>query len=157
MILRFIQGSSFVSRAIVAQSKTAMPFVPSHVETLSEDGKSYIGAHIRGGIQARPIGYDKADTVHELLLTLAAAPAQDRIFWDYMKASIGEHYDWTAVFGFIIPEHFHKVNTAICSAKAALALRKCGWFSSPLAVPAHLTSPRDLLLTISGRMAIPGI
>ncbi len=157
MILRFVQGSSLVSRAIVAQSKTCMPFTPSHVETVNEGGTSYIGAHIQGGILARPIGYDWAETVHELLLPLPSTPGQDRIFWDYMVDSIGEPYDWTAIFGFIIPEHFHKVNTAICSAKAALALRKCGWFARPLAAPAHLISPRDLLLMLSTQMQIPGV
>lgn len=157
MILRFVQGSGFISKAIVAQSKTAMPFTPSHVETVSEDGKSYIGAHINGGIQARPVGYDTAETVHELFLPLAATPEQDRIFWDFMTSKIGEPYDWRAIIGFILPEHFHTVNTAICSAVATLALRKCEWFATPLAAPAHLISPRDLLLMISGRMEVPGI
>lgn len=157
MILRFVQGSSLISQAIVAQSKTAMPFTPSHVETLSEDGLTYIGAHISGGIQSRPVGYDKADTLHELLLPLAATPAQDRIFWDFMTSKIGEPYDWHAIIGFLIPAHEHTVNTAICSAVSALALRACGWFEHPLATPAHLISPRDLLLIISGRMEVPGI
>jgi hypothetical protein len=157
MILRFVQGSSLISRAIIAQSKTAMPFTPSHVETVSEDGLSYIGAHIDGGVQARPVGYDKADTVHELLLPLAATPEQDRIFHDFMRLKIGEPYDWHAIIGFLIPAHEHAVNTAVCSAVAALALRTCLWFEKPLAAPAHLISPRDLLLIISGRMEIPGI
>lgn len=157
MILRFVQGRSFISRAIVAQSKTAMPFTPSHVETVSEDGASYIGAHIEGGIQARPVGYDQADTLHELLLPLAATGEQDRVFWDFMVSKIGEPYDWHAIIGFILPRHEHTANTAICSAISALGLRKCEWFRWPLAAPAHLISPRDLLLTISGQMEIPGI
>ena len=157
MKIRFVAGRTLVSRIIVAQSKVCMPFCPSHVETLTEDGKYYIGAHIDGGTQARPVGYDKADTLHELILDLPSTPQTDRIFWDYMKSRIGEPYDWTAIIGFVIPEHFHRVDTAICSATTTLALRKCGWFPSPLAVPAHLVSPRDLLLLISGRIAVPGI
>jgi hypothetical protein len=157
VILRFVQGSSLISKAIVAQSKTAMPFTPSHVETVSEDGASYIGAHISGGIQARPVGYDKDETAHELFLTLVASSEQDRLFWDFMVSKIGEPYDWHAIVGFVIPEHFHTVDTAICSAVATLALRHCEWFATPVAAPAHLISPRDLLLGISMRMEVPGI
>jgi hypothetical protein len=157
MKVRFVAGNTLVSRAIIWQSKTAMPFTPSHVETVTEDGKYYIGAHIDGGTQARLVGYDKAETVHELILDLPSNPVMDQIFWDYMKSRIGEPYDWTAIIGFVIPEHFHKVNTAICSATTTLGLRKCGWFPAPLAVPAHLISPRDLLLMISSRIPIPGI
>jgi hypothetical protein len=157
MILRFVQGSGLISQAIVAQSKTAMPFTPSHVETLSEDGLFCIGAHIDGGIAARPAGYDKAETLHELLLTLPATSQQDRAFWDFMKSKIGEPYDWHAIIGFLIPAHEHTVNTAICSAVATLGLRACDWFASPLAAPAHLISPRDLLLMLSARIEVPGI
>jgi hypothetical protein len=46
---------------------------------------------------------------------------------------------------------------AICSALITLALRACGWLQWPIAAPAHLVDPRDLLLIISGRMQIPGI
>lgn len=157
MILRFVQGSSIISKAIVLQSKTAMPFTPSHVETVSEDRLTYIGAHMKEGIQARPVGYDKDQTVHELMLPLDSTPAQDRLFWDFMQSKIGEPYDWHAIIGFVIPEHFHTQNTAICSAISALALRHCGWFASKLAAPAHLINPRDLLLMLSARMEIPGI
>lgn len=170
MKIRFVQGSGLISQAIVAQSKTAMPFTPSHVETISEDGLSYIGAHIKDGIQARPIGYDKDTTLHGLILDLPAnlfssgspfvaadKPKQDRLFWDFMQSKIGEPYDWHAIVGFVVPAHEHVVNTAICSAIATLALRHCFWFPDPLAVPAHLISPRDLLLMVSARMPVPGI
>ena len=40
------------------QGGEAKPFTPSHAEAVSHDGKSYIGAHLSGGIQARPVGYD---------------------------------------------------------------------------------------------------
>jgi hypothetical protein len=35
-----------------------------------------------------------------------------------------------------------------------LALRQCEWFATPLVEPAHKITPRDLLLIISGRVAI---
>jgi hypothetical protein len=40
------------------------------------------------------------------------------------------------------------------SALQALALRQCEWFATPLVEPAHKITPRDLLLIISGRVAI---
>ena len=157
MKLRFVQGTGIISKAIVAQSKTAMPFTPSHVEAVTEDGLNYIGAHIEGGIQSRSVGYDKDEIAHELILDLVATKEQNDIFNKFMLSKIGEAYDWHAIFGFIIPEHFHVKNTAICSAVSTLGLRACNWFEWPVAAPAHLISPRDLLLMISALMEVPGI
>ncbi len=157
MKIRFVAGKGIISKGIIAQSKTAMPFTPSHVEVISEDGLNYIGAHIDGGVRSRSIGYDKDETEHELILPLEATQEQDRIFYDFMISKIGEPYDWQAILGFIIPEHFHVANHVICSAVSTLALRRCEWFEWPVAAPAHLISPRDLLLMISARMQIPGI
>ena len=131
-----------------------MPFTPSHVEALTPDGY-YLGAHLLGGVQKRVVGYDKREMVHELLLTLDATPAQDQTFYNFLEAHLGDPYDWRAVLGFLLPEHEHTPQHSICSALITLALRACGWFSWPLAAPAHLIDPRDLLLMISGRMCVP--
>jgi hypothetical protein len=157
MILRFVLNSGLVSEAIKAQEKTAMPFTPSHVEALTRDGVSYIGAHFSGGVQKRPVGYDKATMIAELLLPLESSLLQDVAFHDFLESHIGEPYDWLSIAGFVIPRHLHLANHAICSALITLALRKCEWFRWPLAAPAHLIDPRDLLLIISGRMMVPGI
>jgi hypothetical protein len=53
-----VAGTDFVSDLIRLQGGEAKPFTPSHAEAVSQDGKSYIGAHLSGGIQARPVGYD---------------------------------------------------------------------------------------------------
>lgn len=159
MILRFVQGCSFTSLAIMAQEKTAMPFTPSHVEALTPDGGFYIGAHIDGGVQKRPVGYDTADAVHELLLKLDATPEQDAAFYAFLEKHLGEPYDWRAIIGFLIPAHEHVADHAICSALITLALRApdAPWFKWRLASPAHLINPRDLLLMLSSHMQIPGI
>jgi hypothetical protein len=154
MILRFMQDSKFISHLIDAQEKTAVPFTPSHVDALTPDG-FYIGAHISGGVQKRPVGYDKATTVHELILTLDATPEQDAEFYKILMAKLGEPYDWESIIGFIVPEHLHLPDHIMCSALQALALRGCNWFQWPLAAPFHLIDPRDLLLVLSGRMEIP--
>lgn len=157
MIIRFVLNSGFVSAAIKAQEKTAMPFTPSHVEALTPDGTSYIGAHIDGGVRKRPIGYDKDTMRSELLLTLESTSAQDETFHAFLEGHLGQPYDWTSIFGFVIPRHFHQRDHVICSALITLALRECRWFQWRLAAPAHLIDPRDLLLMISGRMLVPGI
>jgi hypothetical protein len=86
--IRFVQGTAFSSRLIVAQEKTAMPFTPSHVEALTPDGLWYLGAHDDGGVQKRPLGYDKAAMAHELLLALDTTPEQDAAFWKFLEGHI---------------------------------------------------------------------
>jgi hypothetical protein len=165
MIIRFVQGTDVTSKLIVAQEKTAMPFTPSHAEALTPDGSAFIGAHIDGGVMKRPVGYDLSTTAidpttgkkRELLLRLEATAAQDAAFYAFLESHIGEPYDWRAILGFILPDHEHIPDHAICSALVTLALRAkgCEWFEWSLAAPAHLVDPRDLLLLISGRMAVP--
>lgn len=155
MIIRFVQGSEIFSQLIVAQEKTAMPFTPSHVEAVTPDGAFYLGSLVDGGVQKRPVGYDTGTIKHELLLTLPVTPEQDTAFWAFLDNNIGEPYDSAAIFGFVIPVHEHLLNHAICSALITLALRACVWFPFPLAAPAHLIDPRDLLLLISSRIQVP--
>ena len=132
-----------------------MPLTPSHVEYVTPDGLSYIGAHISGGVMLRPVGYDKTPTMKELILNLTTTPEQDKAFDAYMRSLIGEEYDWRAILGFILPEHEHIANHVICSAACVLGLRKCNWLRWLIAAPAHLVSPRDLLLGISFQMEVP--
>lgn len=152
--IRFVRSKGFASDGIVALEKTAMPFTPSHVEAVTPDG-FYLGAHFSGGVQKRPKDYDAGKFLHELFLTLTATDAQTDFFYKFLEDHIGEPYDWRAILGFILPEHEHTLDHAICSALIALALRECLWFPWPLTAPAHLIDPRDLLLMISARMEVP--
>lgn len=160
-VIRFIRGTGLPSDLIVAQEKTAMPFTPSHVEILSRDGKSYFGSMFEGGVQYRPLDHEKlsVDPItgkrRELLLPLDTTPEGEAAAWKWADGKIGEPYDSAAIFGFVIPLREHTLNHAICSACATLFLRTAGWFADPLAAPAHLIDPRDLLLIISGRMKVP--
>jgi hypothetical protein len=172
MIIRSVLHIGWESTAITLQEKTAMPFTPSHVEALTPDGKFYIGAHMDGGVMARPVGYDAGqiaklpdgydkaffpDGLCDLRLDLCTSQDQDAMFQKFMTSHIGEPYDWKAIIGFLLPEHLHLPNHAICSALVTLALRDCKYFQWRLAAPAHLVDPRDLLLMISTRMQIPGV
>jgi hypothetical protein len=154
MIIRFVEGSELVSKLIIAQEKTAMPFTPSHVEAVTPDG-FYLGAHFDGGVLKRPKDYDKGQFSNELILPIQATPEEDLKFYKYLEDHIGEPYDWKAIIGFVIPEHEHLLDHTICSALISMAFRVSNWFAFKLATPAHLIDPRDLLLMLSSRMEIP--
>lgn len=156
MIIRFVQGNaSLISWDIEARENVCMPIVPSHVEMKSRDGACYIGAHIDGGIQARAIGYDAGKFKDEILLDLG--PENDDVAFDYMESKINAPYDWTSIVDFLLPINWHQYNHLICSAFGLLTLRKKLFFPKPVAWPAHMTSPRDLLGLISARTEVPGI
>jgi len=156
IIVRFVRSIGLASDGIVALEKTAMPFTPSHVEAVTPDG-FYLGAHLDGGTQKRPKDYDAGKFSHELFLTLEATEEQAAAFYAFLDAHVDEPYDWKAILGFLLPKHEHTPNHAICSALITLGLRtpSCEYFRWPLAAPAHLVDPRDLLLMLSARMAVP--
>jgi hypothetical protein len=131
-----------------------MPFAPSHVECVTPAGK-YAGQHLSGGMQARDPGYDKATLAHEAFVNLPATQSQTDAFYGFVASKIGQPYDWKAIVDYAAPVDLHSVGSAICSAQMVLALRKADWFPFPLTVPAHLISPRDLLLMLSGIIEIP--
>lgn len=152
--LRFVAGNDPDSRAIILRSQVCMPFTPSHVECVTPEGK-YLGQHAKGGMQAREPGYDKAELAHELFVNIDANQAQTDAFYKAVDDSIGKPYDWSAIIDYALPVNFHQADHTICSAEMTLDLRKGRVWPWPLAVPAHLISPRDLLLMLSGIVEIP--
>jgi hypothetical protein len=160
--LRFVTGNGLVSRLIRMQAGVSMPFTPSHVEALSPDGRFFIGAHFDGGVAARPVGYDDDQLMtlpdgskSERLVRLPAADPREAAFHAFVRSKIGEPYDWKAIIGFLEPDvHQHEFDHIICSAFMAAALRACGYFPSPLTVPFHHISPRDLFLILSTHIQI---
>jgi hypothetical protein len=149
--LRFVCGKDAVSLGIRAREN--FPF--SHVEAVTPAGK-YLGAHADGGVAARDPGYDAAYLDHDLFVDLpAAAPGQADAFYAFLDRHVGEPYDFEAILGFLVPSMpAHQPRHVICSALQTLGLRQCGWFATALVEPAHKISPRDLLLIISGRVAV---
>jgi hypothetical protein len=148
--LRFVRGIGALADAIVFDTGGLY----SHVEAVTPDGK-YLGAHIDGGVQARPADYDAGQFVRELFVALPADDAMTARFYHYLAAVVGEPYDFGAIAGFITHFDLRLQHRVICSALQTLALRGCGWFATPLSQPAHQISPRDLLLILSGRVALP--
>jgi hypothetical protein len=159
--IRFVKGDDPVSYLIGLQAGVAMPFAPTHTEALTLDGKFYIGAHLDGGVQARPVGYD-VDQLMTLpdgsktdrLVRLPCTPEQQAAFYSFVHLKIGTPYDWKAIAGFVAPGHEHDFDHVICSAFMTEALRKCGWFKWPLTVPFHRISPSNLFLVLSSHVEI---
>ena len=152
MRLRFRHCSDFLSGMIARHHGETHPFAPTHVDLVLDDG--YLGAHDHG-IAFRPVGYDKVTLVHELFVDVplpdeAAAQA-------FALSKVGCPYDWEAILDFVLPIELHEPRHLICSAFARLTLEAGGFFPYPLAVPAHATSPRDLLFLLSACVDIPEI
>ena len=152
--MRFVDGGALTSELIEYREGECVPFTPSHVECV--DGDLYIGQHMSGGMQARTKGYDRPFR-NELFVDLPATDEQRIAFYKEAYATIGDPYDWRAIVGFVLPDHWHTPDAAICSAKQFMMLRHINWFPShaPLVVPAHCIDPRDLLLIISAIVEVP--
>ena len=151
--LRFVTCSDPLSTIIREREGAVIPFTPSHVEAVVAEG--YLGAHYEGGVAIRPVGYDQATLLHELFVELATDPGRDQAFETFIRGKLGAPYDWQAIIDFVLPVNLHENKHLICSAFMTLAVRACGALPYPLVVPAHQISPRDLLLTLSGRIDVP--
>lgn len=152
MRLRFITCDDVVSGLIRDREGVANPFTPSHVELVVADG--YLGAHDVGGVAVRPVGYDRPTLTHEMFVSITLDTAHEAAAEKFARSKIGAKYDWEAIVDFVVPVVWHEKRHLICSAFVTLVLQHGGVFATPLAVPPHAISPRDLLLWLSGR-ALP--
>lgn len=161
MRLRFVTGNDFVSRLILVREGAMaswVNYVPSHVEmVVTTNGVvGYLGAHDDGGVQIRPIGYDKDYLAAERFVDYALP--DEAAAEKYARSKIGEPYDFAAILDLAAPAplDLHLNEHCICSALMTQVLAKGGAFTSPLGLPPHLISPADLLFWISGgRTTIP--
>jgi hypothetical protein len=153
--LRFVTSNAESSRLIRLQAGICMPFTPSHVEALSQDGKFYLGQHMEDGMQARPVGYDAKTMLAEKIVDLPCDQTTEDAFYAYVQSRIGAPYDWESLISFVDPAiNLHDFNHLICSAEMTAGLRKSGYFHWPLTVPFHHISPRDLFLILSSHIEI---
>lgn len=160
--IRFVTEDDKLSAAIRLQAGVSMPFTPSHTEALSQDGQFYIGQHLDGGMQARPVGYNDSRLMtlpdgskSSRVVELPCTAVEETAFYNFVQSKIGQPYDWVSVLGFALSElHLHTVGSLICSAVMTNALRVAGYFPMPLTVPFHRISPRDLLLMLSSHVQI---
>jgi hypothetical protein len=156
--LRFVTGKDFVSRLILAREGPMAPWikdVPSHVELVVAEG--YLGAHDDGGVQIRPVGYDKSYLAAERFVDVSLPAGGGAKAEAFARSRIDEPYDFAAILDLALPAplDLHEQEHCICSAFMTETLTKGGAFSAALALPPYLVSPVLLLFWLSGRMALP--
>jgi hypothetical protein len=147
--IRFVTGNDFISNAIRIGERDGWA---THTEAFV-DG-AWVGAHIDGGVEARPPGYDRATLTRELIVDLETSPATAEAFEMFLAEQIGKPYDTTAVIGLGFGRNWREPDSWFCSELIAAALEACGYLPK-LSAPDNHISPRDLLLVLSGRVAIP--
>ena len=148
--LRFVGGDDIVAAGI---SAAEYGHWCTHVEAVMPDG-TLLGAHYEGGVQARRPGYDAGKIRRELLVSIPADAAMTDAFHAFLRAQLGKPYDKRAILAFVLGHEWQDPAAWFCSELQAAALAACTWFVSALATEFSHITPRDLLLIISGRVAI---
>lgn len=162
--IRFVTGSDPLSNAIRFGERDGWA---THAEVQMPEG-TLLGAHLKGGVEARPKGYDAADMTRELYVDLsfstcvdisagssrqAAIDAMEAKFYGFLRAQLGKPYDITAIAGLAFNRNWREEDSWFCSELVAAALEECGYLPKLSAADNHI-SPRDLLLVLSGRVPI---
>lgn len=175
--IRFVTGNDFISNAIRAGERDGWA---THCEAVMPDG-TLLGAHLDGGVMARPTGYDKGTRTRELIVIIdptlpitllssskamplpysgsitlnmnPGAEIEDK-FHAFLRAQLGKPYDMTAIAGLALNRDWREPDSWFCSELQAAALEACGYLPRLSAADNHI-SPRDLLLVLSGRVSIP--
>jgi hypothetical protein len=150
--IRFVTGNDPISVGIRAAE---YGFWATHAEAVMPDG-TLLGAHVDGGVQARPADYDKGKFTRDLIVPIAVDDATAQVFHAFLSSQIGKPYDIEAILAFVARRDWQRPDAWFCSELVAAALVACRWFASPLATEFNHITPRDLLLIISGRVNIEG-
>lgn len=148
--LRFVTCNDAISAGIRAAE---YGFWASHTEAVMPDG-TLLGAHYDGGVQARPRDYDKGQYEKDLIVTLPVPQPMADAFHSFLRAQLGKPYDVEAIVAFVARRDWQEPDAWFCSELQAAALAACGWFASALATEFNHITPRDLLLILSGRVAV---
>jgi hypothetical protein len=151
--LRFVDGQDVVAAGIRAAE---YGFWAIHTEALMPDG-TLLGAHWDGGVQARAHDYDAGQYTKDLYVSIPTTAEMTDAFHSFLRAQLGKPYDVEAIAAFVAGRDWQKPDAWFCSELQAAALAHCGWFTSALAEQFNKITPRDLLLIVSGRVAITGV
>ena len=121
-----------------------------HVEAVMPDSSGYLGAHSDGGVQVRPIGYDRRLKPQELFVSLPATAEQEDGFYSFLHVQLGSPYDMSIIKGFASGMLFgqrdwRKPGSWICSELQAAAMMPVGLIKSIASKPSYVT-PRDVLM-----------
>lgn len=163
--IRFVTGDDPLSNAIRFGERDGWA---THAEVEMPDG-TLLGAHLQGGVEARPAGYDKDTMTRELFVDLPFGACIDisagssrqyeidrmeKSFYDFLRAQLGKPYDVTAIAGLAFNRDWRESDSWFCSELVTAGLEHCGYLPKLSAIDNHI-SPRDLLLVLSGKVRIP--
>jgi hypothetical protein len=148
--VRFVEGETLVTEAIVLAE---YGFWAAHVEAVMPDG-TVLGAYADGGVQIRPRDYDKSKFQRELLVNIDVEDVVTDRFYAFLRKQLGKPYDVEAILAFVSGRDWQRDDSWFCSELQAAALVDCGWFAAPLATEFNHITPRDLLLILSGGVAV---
>lgn len=158
--IRFVTCNDWISDGIRLYEHDGWA---THAEAVMPDG-SLLGAHLQGGVEIRPAGYDKATMTRELIVELkgidstqvSAWNTAESRFYAFLQAQVGKPYDRTALVGLALDRDWHQADSWFCSELMAAALEECGYCPRLASLNSHI-SPRDLLLGLSFRVPIPNM
>ena len=120
----------------------------AHGEAVMKGG-TIIGAFAEGGVQERPLDYDGGKFKTEILFALPADDDTSAKFEHYMRACIGEAYDYPGIANFVhLGVDMHARHRVFCSAFIQAALRGIGndehaprWWYREMPIDAHYVNP----------------
>jgi hypothetical protein len=142
--LRFVTDNKLISKLIRA-GEYGIPF-PTHVEALMPDG-TLLGAHLEGGVLARPYNYDAATWTMQQFVVVPCDTAQESAFVAHMQSQLGKPYDMDVIeaiaAGAILGQRdWREPDAWICSELASWALEGAGVVKK-LPVGVNHITPRD--------------
>ena len=150
-MLRFVGTEADPTSRIIRTGE--MGFWASHVECQLPDGR-LLGAHSKGGVQARAADYDADTWTSQLFVRVPCTNLQADSLAG-LVARIGTPYDFTAIIEMALGLASGSVvdwglssNNVVCSALMEIQLLASGIImSAPM--DAHLMDPRDVLVQVS--------
>ena len=159
--IRLVTSACIVSDTIRA-AQLGYPY--THAEAEVPGG--YLGAHARGGVAMRPVGYDAAPGMVERFYALEVSDEQAAAFHAYLAAQLGKPYDFAAIADFVGAAFIHPVSVRaegawlephawFCSELMAAALIHAGVFPGDLAAGARQVTPQNLAFALSGLVTRP--
>lgn len=152
MKLRFVEGGGWDSKIIRWDTRCRW----SHVEAFWDPYT--VGAMLNGGVKKRTLddsSYFRA-TAYQVV-EIAADPAAERIFWNFIWSQVGRPYDWRAIASFGLGSRDWALDDSwFCSELQVRALQLAGILNLPLDIPVCRITPRDVWLLLAGKWsAVP--
>jgi hypothetical protein len=110
LTIRFVNEPGIVSRLITFGTNSLW----CHTESLSRNGQSWIGAHAKTGVEARPLDWCKP--IREAIYSVPVTAKQYEAAMGWLEAKIGTPYDYADIVGLSIHRRIFGKDRLICSA-----------------------------------------